>query len=374
MRGPRRLLIASLLVMYGVIVLKAHLGTIWPVTYGGVDLEIPLRAADRWMHGGVPYDLAAFEAGPGATQPFLYPPFTLPLFAALTYLPRAPLLLADIAIMLVAAIATCRRLQIPWLWMPLVLAWPPFAEGIVDGNVAMLMFLAFVLLFYRPSGGTPWHPAPRDIAEPTESGLLVGSLSSFIATAKVSQPHAWLFVLRYRWRAAVLGAVVVGAIALATVPITGLGVWGDWIAQLKRAGEGNWDHGGFAVPRFLPPGVGLVVVAVCFVATWFAPRRDPAPWVGVLSTFGSLSLHIFGLLFLVPSMLKIPIEAALMAAIFIATYSYEGAWGGILVCTLSLAVAGRAARDGLRTAAERGRPEPQETAPSATLDGDPTRS
>ena len=194
--------------------------------------------------------------------------------------------------MLVAAIAACRRLRVPWVWLPLVIAWPPFAEGIVDGNVAMLMFLAFVVLFYRPTGTGPWAPEPRDVAEPGESGVLVRSLSSFIATAKVSQPHAWLFVLRHRWRAAVAGAVVVALIALATLPLTGTDLWLDWIAQLRRAGEGGWDLGGFAIPRFLPPGVGLVVVGVCVVAVWFAPRRDPAPWVGVLSTIGSLSLHL----------------------------------------------------------------------------------
>jgi hypothetical protein len=38
------------------------------------------------------------------------------------------------------------------------------------------------------------------------------------------------------------------------------------------------------------------------------------------------------------------VEAALMAAIFIATYSYEGAWASILICVAGLAVAERAAR------------------------------
>jgi hypothetical protein len=38
------------------------------------------------------------------------------------------------------------------------------------------------------------------------------------------------------------------------------------------------------------------------------------------------------------------VEAALLAAIFIATYSYEGAWASILICVAGLAVAERAAR------------------------------
>jgi hypothetical protein len=48
----------------------------------GVDIEIPLRAADRWLTGGPPYEAHAFITGSGATLPFLYPPVVLPLFAA----------------------------------------------------------------------------------------------------------------------------------------------------------------------------------------------------------------------------------------------------------------------------------------------------
>ena len=74
------------------------------------------------------------------------------------------------------------------------------------------------------------------------------------------------------------------------------------------------------------------------MAVWFVPRERAGAWVGLLSVVGSLSLHIFGLLFLVPAMLVIRREAALMAAIFIATYSYEGAWAGIIVCAAGMVV------------------------------------
>ena len=90
--------------------------------------------------------------------------------------------------------------------------------------------------------------------------------------------------------------------------------------------------------------MGLVVAIACIVGVWFVPRERAAAWIGVLSVVGALSLHIFGLLFLVPAMLLIRIEAALLAAIFIATYSYEGAWAGIAICVAGLVVAERAAR------------------------------
>ena len=133
-------------------------------------------------------------------------------------------------------------------------------------------------------------------------------------------------------------------IVAATVPLTGTALWFDWIAQLRLASDTSWDLGGFAVARFVPPGVGIVVAIACVVAVWFVPPERAGAWIGLLSVVGSLSLHIFGLLFLVPAMLLIRREAALMAAIFIATYSYEGAWAGIVICAVGMVVVERAAR------------------------------
>ena len=167
---------------------------------------------------------------------------------------------------------------------------------------------------------------------------MVGGLATFQGAIKTSQPHAWLFVLRYRPRAAILGAIVLVLLAASTLLLTGVDIWFDWLAQVRRASDLTWDLGGIAVPRFLPPGVGYIVVAACIVAVWFVPRRDPGPPLGVLSVIGTLSLHTFGMLFLVPAMLVIRRELALIAALFITTYSYEGSWAGILVVAGSLAV------------------------------------
>ena len=293
MNGPRRLLVASLLLLLIVLIVKAQIGTIWVGPRAGVDLRIPLLATERWQAGGVVYDPSAFVAGPGATQPFLYPPFVLPFLSLLTGLPRSAVLWTWIGILFVAAVYTVRRLRIPWLWVPLVIAWPPFTEGIVDGNIAILMFLAFVVLFYR-AAGSPWRPEPRDVSQPEESPVELGALATVIGAVKISQPHAWLFVLHYRWRAAVIGAVGMAVFVLATLPFTGIDLWFDWLDQVRRAGYATWDLGGFAIPRFLPtPALGLVVAVVCAIAVWFVPRRDGGPWVGVLSTVGqSVAAHL----------------------------------------------------------------------------------
>jgi hypothetical protein len=334
--GPRRLFVVALVVLLVILDIKALLGTVFIDARFAVDMEIPLRAAERWLAGQPPYLASAFTSPPGATQPFLYPPFVLPFFAILSELPRVVVGTAAVLAMLGGAIVACRRLGIPWIWLPVVLSWPPLAEAIFGANVQMLLFAAFVFLFYKVASGR-WSPSERDIAAPDESALEIGALSVAVGAVKVSQVHAWLFVLRHRPRAAIGAALLAGVVVIATWVLTGTDLWFSWLDQLGLASDTTWDLGGFAIPRFLPPGVGYAVVITCLVAVWFVPRERAGAWVGVLSVIGSLSLHIFGLLFLVPAMLFIRVEAALIAATFVATYSYEGAWAGIVTVSVALA-------------------------------------
>jgi hypothetical protein len=333
----------GLVAVLTVLIVKALLGTVLIAPRFAVDMEIPLRAAERWQAGEHPYLASAFTSPPGATQPFLYPPYVLPFFGLLTDLPRMLVGAIAVAVMLAASILACRRLGIPWIWLPLVLAWPPFAESIFGANIQTLLFAAFVFLFYR-ADATPWRPPARDVADRAQSEPFIGGLATIVGAIKISQPHPWLYVLRHRPRAALGGALVAILVVAATLPLTGIDSWFDWVAQLRLAGDTTWDLGGFAIPRFLPPGLGLIVAVAGLVAVWFVPRERAGAWIGVLSVVGSLSLHIFGLLFLVPAMLVIRRETALIAAIFIATYSYEGAWAGITICAVALAVAERSAR------------------------------
>ena len=91
--------------MLVLLIIYAWVGIILVPGRFAVDLEIPLRAAERWQAGQPPYLASAFTSPPGATQPFLYPPFTLPFLALLTGLPRAFVGTVAVAIMLLAAIA-----------------------------------------------------------------------------------------------------------------------------------------------------------------------------------------------------------------------------------------------------------------------------
>lgn len=335
---PNRLLRIGLGVIAITIVawsLFNHLLFVYPFS---VDLEIPLRAAQRWVDGGQPYLASAFSSPPGPTQPFLYPPFSLPLFATLLAVPKTALQLAWLAMCATCAVLAVRRLAFPWPWVPFVLAWSPFAEPIIGGNVQIVLFFAFVVLFWRSSPhASPFRPTERDVAQPTESAVQLGGLAALVGAFKPSQLQPWLFLVRHRPVAAAGTAGIVIAVVVATVPLTGLDLWFEWLRQLGRATDPTWDLGGIALGRFAPPGVGLAVTVLTSVAVLLLPNRArAAAWIGVLSVWGTPSLHPFGLLFLVPAMMAIRRELGLVAATLIATTTYQGSWAGIVLVSLAL--------------------------------------
>jgi hypothetical protein len=53
--------------------------------------------------------------------------------------------------------------------------------------------------------------------------------------------------------------------------------------------------------------------------------------VGALAVIGAPSLYLSGILMLVPALLLVRREVALVSAILIATSTYAGAWAGILL-------------------------------------------
>ncbi len=200
----------------------------------------------------------------------------------------------------------------------------PFFEGIVHTNLTILTFLAFVILFYR-SSGSPWRADPRDVSRPDESAVEVGALATIIGAVKVSQPHAWLFV--------------------APLPLARGGARRSRGRRDRRPDTA--DHRDPALVRLGRPAAsgerpGLAVrrlrdVAVPASASSGWPWRSRASspsgssragtavhGSGVLSTVGAVSLHQFGLLFMIPAMLMIRLEIALVAACFVAAYSTRG--------------------------------------------------
>lgn len=345
-RSSNRLLRAFLAAIALVVMVAAdaqHLLFVYPF---GVDLEIPLRAAERWRAGGEPYLTSAFLSPPGATQPFLYPPWVLPPLSLLVDVPRMFVLVVWCAICLATVLFICRRLAFPvWSW-PIVILWSPMLEPIIGGNVQLPVVAMFCAVFWmaRPGSVVAFQPLERrlDSTAGADVGVGIGVVAALSAAVKVSQPQTWIGLLRQRPAIALVGAVVVGVGALLTVPFTGIGLWGDWLAQLSRATDPTWELGGIAIARLINPTLGLVVAVLSFFAILtILPRRHNGAWVGVLAVVGASSLHTFGTLFLIPAMLVIRRELALVAVLLIATTTYEGTWAGILIVAGAMALGRR---------------------------------
>jgi hypothetical protein len=330
---------AALLIVVIVQSLQALLA-VYPI---GVDLEIPLRAAARFADGGQPYLVSAFDVLGGPDLPFLYPPVTLPFLVPLLHVPRELLFASWWAFCVGCGVFACRRLAIPWWAIPIALAWPPFAEALLGGNVQVPLFAAFTAIFWT-GGGTSFRPVARVIGDGGSwRGAGDGVLGAVIATVKVSQAHPWLFVLRRRPRAAVAGAAIVIGVCLVTLPIVGVVRWTDWLSQAGRSGDPAWPLVGWPVSVYLGRPIGLALTALSLAAVAFVPPNRAGAWIGVLSVIGAPSLHMFGFLFLLPAMLLIRRDIALVGAMLIATYVPILLVPGAVLVGVVFALSGRVA-------------------------------
>ena len=313
-------------VVGGVVVLLTH-----PLM---VDLEIPLRAAERWVNGGEPYLASSFSAPEGYGLPFLYPPPVLPFLAPLLAAPRGVVVAAWLAATLGAAVFVARRLGVPWRAVPVVLCWVPFSEGLVGGNAQVLLVAAFVAVFFDAPAG-PWRPVPRDPRDGGRPAIADGVLATITPALKLTQPHAWAVLLRRRPAAALLGLCVAAAVALATLPLVGIGAWQAWIAQLGRAADPAWALRGSSLVQLLPGLLSPAATALTVVLVMAAPTRRLGATAGLLLVLGAPSLRSYGALFLLPAMLAVRRDVALVAVILVGTGVMAGMWAGILLVTFA---------------------------------------
>lgn len=302
----------------------------------GNDVEIPLRAAERWASGGQPYPPSALLVLRGPDTPFLYPPFVLPLIAPFSHLRHDVVSAVWVVLTVLAAVWACRRLGIPWLAVPLVLAWPPFAEGIISGNVQIMHFAAFVALLYVPGAAAPVQkkllPA-QDLVNAAEAAA--------VGVLKVTQLLPVLYLARRRFRAAVISGLALAAIFLIMLPLTGLGIYIDWLAQLQRVDDPSWPLGGLTLARLI--GVPDLLLAAVGVSVALTVRgRDSAAWLGIALVVSAQSLHGYGFLFLLPGLMTIRRDLAIpLGALFLGNYHGYAWWLAVLIVSYLLAVSTR---------------------------------
>ena len=324
--GNRRLVLLLLLIVGALAIIGLpELFAAFPL---GNDVEIPLRAAERWSSGGQPYPAAAMAVLRGADLPFLYPPFLLPLIAPFSHLDHGAVSSVWIALTIAAAVWACRRLGMPWIAVPFAMAWPPFAEGIICGNVQVMHFAAFVALLYLPGAVAPVQRALLPGGD-----LRNGALALAVGVLKVTQLLPVLYLVRRRFRAAVVSGLVLAAIVLVMLPITGIGVYFDWLAQLSRANDPSWLPGGIPLAKMI--GVSNMILVVVGVAMALLVRgRDSAAWLGIALIVAAPSMHGYGMLFLLPGLMTLRRDVAIpLAALFLGNYHGYAWW----LCVLMVA-------------------------------------
>lgn len=301
----------------------------------GIDLEIPLRAATHWSSGAPVYPPSAMQVHSGLDLPYLYPPFLLPLLSSIAGLPRQPVLVAWFGLCLLASVWTCRRLGIPWIAVPCLLAWPPFGEALIVGNVQVFLFAAFVAVFYQPGEAAPEQRELRPGRD-----LPNGLLAALVGALKVAQMLPVLYLARRRFRAAFLGVAVLATVALATLPWTGVGIYGDWLAQLQRASDPAWTIGGGSLGR----GLGIpdsILIAIGIVLALAVRGRDSVAWLGIVLIVAAPSVHGFTFLFLLPALLSIRRDIAIpVGALFLIPYTLPP-WLATLIAACLLAASSR---------------------------------
>ena len=302
----------------------------------GIDFEIPLRAASRWVSGGEPYPPSAMLVKGGPDLPFLYPPYVLPFLAPIAGLPRDFVTGLWLILCAAAAVWTCRRLSIPWLVVPCIMAWPPFSEALVTGNVQILSFAAFVALLYEPADGRVRY---RTFAPSRDA--LNGVLAAAVGVLKVAQMLPVLYLLRRRRRAALIGAAALAALTIALLPLTGVSVYGDWLSQLRRAADPSWTIGGVALGRSI--GLPDVALVACGIALALSVRgRDAVAWLGIAMLVATPSVHGYTFLFLIPGLLTIRRDFSfVIAAMYLGNYHTETWWIGWLLVVCCLVAANR---------------------------------
>src|SRR5450759_3024784 len=255
------------------------------------DVTLYLRAGSAWLDGQAVYLAGPLTVVPSdPTQyPFVYPPFLLPFFGALSRLPQG----LAIAVWEIAAVAAVilalKLLGVRSPWIPLLFLWPPIAVGLSVGNAAPFGFLGL-------AAGWRWGAA-----------LVLGG----VFKVQAAIPALWLFRER-RWRPFVLGCLALAALVLVTVPLTGLAIYGDWLRGLQAFEETVRRFptlADSALQHYLPQGLALGIAVATATAAAVASGRMGLSRFGIVAIVASPTLYVHGLVFLLPAVLWLDVTS-----------------------------------------------------------------
>jgi hypothetical protein len=308
------------------------------------DLGIYLKAGARFATDHAVYRETPLTTIPAdrSNYPYLYPPFTLPLFDLLARRSTALVEVAWTLVSIAAMLVSFRLLGIRARWWLALLLWPPVFVGLFVGNIAVVSTLLYV--------AAPWFGA-----------LLVVS-GVFKAYSLVAA--AWL-VRERRWPALAIGMALLVLAALVAVPWVDAGLWPRWVAALdafRRSEDRFVLLYGAALVRYLPFWAVVATTALCVVAAWRVRGPESLARLGIATIVAAPSLYSFGFIVALPAFLYLPLAWgwAMIAATSVAPTAPW--WIPIAVVGASWAV------PELRSvAARRRRPAEDETQPKAAV-------
>ena len=256
---------------------------------GFTDLGIYLNAGRHALAGQPVYQVEPLSAMPAdyTTLPYLYPPPTIPFFAALAWLPAnlggILFVVGSVAIL----VAGLRRLGVGLPWTGAILLWPPVFSGIMSGNVSVLTAGLFFL--------GPWFGA----------GLVLAPL------LKPYNAIAGLWLVREgQWRPLLVGIAIVAAVSLVTLPLVGgLDAWRAWLDGLVAFTESERRVGqlhGISPHRFGVPAIVVIGVAVTVTIVALLRRGTPGLGrLGIATIVAQPTLYLHGFIIALPEILAL---------------------------------------------------------------------
>lgn len=240
------------------------------------DIHLYLGAGATALNGASPYLTAPVTTVANPDKlPFVYPPFTIPLFELLASIPQP---IADaiwIGGSIAAVVAAFWLLGVRGRWLVVLLAWPAPAQGLAVGNVASYTFLLYVL------------------------GFRFGAAIILSGAFKIQStiPVLWLIRER-RWRGIAIGIGIIALVAIISVPIVGLQTWFDWPNGLRFFQESLNAFPGIqsmSLARRLGPELALAITVAAIGLALLGRGRNGLARFGVASAVASPTLYIHGL-------------------------------------------------------------------------------
>jgi hypothetical protein len=327
----------------------AYAISIWQAGSHLYDFRSYLGAAGRWLAGGQPYLDHVLDHLPAtaAADVFLYPPPLLPLFGAISRVPSGVASVGWVLVLAAAAVLAFRVIGAPWRSALLLLLFPPLVKGIESGNVANVTFLIFVL-------GT--RAARALVLDP-------------LFKVQGAIPALWLFKERM-WREVTIGAAIVAAVVLLTLPLVGIQAWRAWWAGLgfRAASQVSLpilygESLALSIPQLAFAGIAVLAV----VAALLLPRLRALFGLGIASIVASPSLWPHGYVFAVPALVMIT-DGSLAWLVAAASSFGPLHWTLPIAGAIALAVTRDAMPDGLHPLADWPRQQPPREFGRAPID------